>query len=256
MFSNKIFKISLLISVFLFVGGNVFGATFDNFDSYNDGNLNSQGGWVGDVGFQVQATTTQQGLKAVYIASGVGGGIAKTIGLSNGRIIGWIRGNPPTTTDSIALGVSDVGPYSPLAEVYFKSTGNIDFYGETEETILTDYVPDTWYRAEIQWRNSDLKMRARIDNGTWSSWIGTQDCCPSEWTKVEYVSFLNNEGGGYFDSITYNLSYIVISSEFSTSTLAYAGQLFTDLSIPIILIIGLPLGFWVIKKIISLVRAR
>lgn len=38
--------------------------------------------------------------------------------------------------------------------------------------------------------------------------------------------------------------------------LAYAGNLFTDLSLLIILIIGLPLGFWVISRVISLVRAR
>jgi len=38
--------------------------------------------------------------------------------------------------------------------------------------------------------------------------------------------------------------------------LAYAGNLFTDLRYLIVLVIGLPLGFWTIRKIISLVRAR
>jgi len=41
-----------------------------------------------------------------------------------------------------------------------------------------------------------------------------------------------------------------------TDMLGYAGTLFTDLSLLIILVIGLPLGFWVIRKVISLVRAR
>lgn len=48
--------------------------------------------------------------------------------------------------------------------------------------------------------------------------------------------------------------------EFATpdvsASLAYAGTLFTDLKYIIILVIGLPLGFWVIRKVISLVRAR
>lgn len=44
-----------------------------------------------------------------------------------------------------------------------------------------------------------------------------------------------------------------IEPEMISSAMSYAGDLFTDLSLPIILTIGLPLGFWVIKKIISLV---
>jgi len=47
-----------------------------------------------------------------------------------------------------------------------------------------------------------------------------------------------------------------IDAGFVTSTLAYVGQLFTDTSLIVMLAIGLPLGFWVIKKVISLVRAR
>jgi len=52
------------------------------------------------------------------------------------------------------------------------------------------------------------------------------------------------------------LTYITIPAEWATSTLAYAGQLFTDLSLVIVLAIGLPMGFWIIRKIISLVKAR
>jgi hypothetical protein len=38
--------------------------------------------------------------------------------------------------------------------------------------------------------------------------------------------------------------------------LAYAGQLFTDLSTLLLVLIGLPLGFWVVRKVLSLVKAR
>jgi len=37
---------------------------------------------------------------------------------------------------------------------------------------------------------------------------------------------------------------------------AYVGGLFTDLGPIIYLAIGLPLGFWVIRKVIGLVRVR
>jgi len=47
-----------------------------------------------------------------------------------------------------------------------------------------------------------------------------------------------------------------IDAAFITGMLAYVGDLVTDLNLLILLIIGLPLGFWVIRKTISLVRAR
>lgn len=52
------------------------------------------------------------------------------------------------------------------------------------------------------------------------------------------------------------LTYITIPGTFGADLLAYAGDLFTDLTAVIVLAIGLPMGFWVIKKVISLVRAR
>jgi hypothetical protein len=51
-------------------------------------------------------------------------------------------------------------------------------------------------------------------------------------------------------------NYITLPEGFISDLLAYVGQLFTDLNLLVILAIGLPLGFWVIRKAISLVRAR
>ena len=44
----------------------------DNFNSYNDGNLNGQGGWSGHTGFQVQGTVVKEGAKGMIadMASG------------------------------------------------------------------------------------------------------------------------------------------------------------------------------------------
>lgn len=52
------------------------------------------------------------------------------------------------------------------------------------------------------------------------------------------------------------LSIITLPEGFATDALAYAGELFTDISPVVILIIGLPLAFWVIRKTISLFRQR
>jgi hypothetical protein len=49
---------------------------------------------------------------------------------------------------------------------------------------------------------------------------------------------------------------ITLPVGFAGDLLAYAGQLVTDLNVLIVLAIGIPVGFWVIKKVISLVASR
>jgi hypothetical protein len=49
---------------------------------------------------------------------------------------------------------------------------------------------------------------------------------------------------------------ITLPGDFLADITAYAGTLFTDLSTLVVLAIGLPVAFWVIKKVIGLVRAR
>ena len=49
---------------------------------------------------------------------------------------------------------------------------------------------------------------------------------------------------------------ITLPVDFLTTTTAYIGTVFTDLWTLIALAIGLPLAFWVIRRIIGLIRAR
>lgn len=252
------FKIFLLVSIFLFVGSSVSAFNFDSFDTYNDGNLNGQGGWifygVGEDNFEVQATTTQGGsAKAVKLPQSTGNPtIKKFLGLENGSIVGWLQDATSSTTTSIGLYIS--GETSVVGELWFNNTGNIDFWGNTGETILSDYSPDTWYKVEIEWRDSDGYLRARANDGTWSSWLEPQ----GTWLAINYVVLSSGGGVGYWDTLTYEMSIASVSipADFVSSTLAYAGDLFTDLNIVIVLAIGLPIGFWIIRKVISLVRVR
>lgn len=48
--------------------------------------------------------------------------------------------------------------------------------------------------------------------------------------------------------------WISIPENFATTMQAYVGEVFEDLTIPILLVIGLPLAFWFITKVIALVR--
>jgi len=51
-------------------------------------------------------------------------------------------------------------------------------------------------------------------------------------------------------------NYITLPGTFIDDLLAYVGGLFSDLAVVIVLVIGLPLAFWVIRRVIGLVRAR
>jgi len=47
-----------------------------------------------------------------------------------------------------------------------------------------------------------------------------------------------------------------VTTSTTDGILAHVGNLFTDLLPLIILVVGLPLGFWIIRKVINLVKAR
>lgn len=70
----------------------------------------------------------------------------------------------------------------------------------------------------------------------------------------EYVPWTE---GGIFDVVEAPIfTYLEIPAEMPADMLAYAGAFFTDLSLLIVLSVGLPVGFVVIKKVISLVKIR
>lgn len=107
----------------------------------------------------------------------------------------------------------------------------IEIYLETGSSATTYRIPGLW---GIGWP---------------ASWSGS-----ISWSALNYAIY-----GTYSATPTpppATSTYITISSEFATNTLAYAGQLFTDLALPIILTIGLPLGFWVIVKVIEIWTGR
>ena len=51
-------------------------------------------------------------------------------------------------------------------------------------------------------------------------------------------------------------NYITLPETFLADIKAAMDDVFSDLAIPIVLIISLPLAFWFIKKVIGLARAR
>lgn len=47
---------------------------------------------------------------------------------------------------------------------------------------------------------------------------------------------------------------ITLPVDFATTMLAYVGELFTDLTPAIGIIVGVPVGFWVVGKVITLLK--
>jgi len=47
---------------------------------------------------------------------------------------------------------------------------------------------------------------------------------------------------------------ITLPDGFTDDMLAYVGQLFTDLNLLILVVLGIPVAFWIISKVIGLVR--
>lgn len=168
-----LFYIFLVIGL-LGISNTALGATIfeDNFNSYTDGDLNGQGGWVyEDISaktWYVEGTTVYEGTKATAESSGYN--YLKDGTLTNdGRITVYLRWS------SVATG----GPYFTLYEgtagriataLSQTGAGKFDYYSAGWKNI-GDVSADTWYCLEIEWRSSDHKVRYKLDGGAWTNWV-------------------------------------------------------------------------------------
>ena len=159
----------------------------DNFDLYNDGDLNGQGSWSGNAAFDVQGVTVQAGAKAVK-ATAAGVYIEKTFTADpDGNQVFYIRSN---ATDELSHTRLYAGAVHVLSLVMFADAtialGHGDGGGgDTNTTILDPYSANQWYKIEIEWRTSDNKVRARVDDGTWTDWVTAHsDAAFTDMTKV------------------------------------------------------------------------
>ena len=52
------------------------------------------------------------------------------------------------------------------------------------------------------------------------------------------------------------LTLFTLPADFVSSSTAYIGDLFTDLKAPIVLLVGISLGMWIINYVIAKFRSR
>lgn len=144
----------------------------DNFNSYTDGDLNGQGGWSGDVVFDIQGVTVKEGAKAVSCAgTGLPNNIIKVgTSVATGTITVFMRRS--VINDGYSAFILHEGITSVLAVILW-DTGHIQNYNGTDWYDIYSpgtYVVNQWYQIQIEWRISDKKFRFNVDNGGWSAW--------------------------------------------------------------------------------------
>jgi len=171
----------------------------ENFDSYNDGDLNGQGGWSGDTLYDVQGTVVQAGTKAVKCAGGAGSGsIGKSFSPeASGNQIFYMRSTNPTPRQAVVFYEDD----NQLIHVLFYN-GNIVFDGGSGKTTIKSSVSiNTWYKIEVEWRESDGYFRGRVNDGNWTDWVSPLNTYTSV-NKIRLVTYSGTTYDIFVDSFS------------------------------------------------------
>jgi len=256
-----IFLSILAISFLAGVHYPVYAAVNENFDSYTNGALNGQGGWSGSINYTIQGSITQGG-SAKAVKGSSEGEIDKDFSSpqTDGNQIFYF--NASGTNGSDGTEIQDANNWDVIARIVFNG-GNIRLGDWNTGTILGTYTVSNWYKVEAQWRISDGYVKARINDGTWSSWQAPVD---TGWESATNIGLLfngtNPTGGVFWDSLSEpsspppNFSYSFFSTSnpppatgSSSDLTAATGNLFTGEWYLIAAIIAIPLAFYVIQRI-------
>jgi hypothetical protein len=202
-FEPTFFNIGLEPSI-LGNGGTIFE---DDFNSYDDGNLITQGGWADIINgsfFQIQGSVVKEGAKAVSIAGGDSYRYVKKVGTlkADGKITFYFLRTAGAAAEiqfNFMEGAADA--------VWLMMTGNsVEVMNGNSFFSAGSYTDDIWNYVEIEWRSSDHYLRYKVNGGTWTDWYPHH---PSYgWTNgldtVKLGSNINTTGMSYFDYIAEN----------------------------------------------------
>jgi len=141
----------------------------DNFNSYNDGDLNGQGSWSGNSTFKIQGTTVKEGTKAVYWDGSVADATIHKTGttVADGRITFYLRAGQTNKRGLVYIREGTDNKFW----VGFYDDGYIKYSGSSGDTNFGTYSANQWYEFEVEWRSSDKKFRLRVNGGTWTDWF-------------------------------------------------------------------------------------
>ena len=163
----------------------------DNFDSYADGDLNAQGGWSGNAGFDVQGTTVQSGAKAIkFTVSGITNVDITNTGtsISDGSISCYLRKSSVSDADdSSQFNLLTVTQANAILLRFFGNRIDVFDQGIADWfTVKSNLLADVWYLIEIEWHSSpSYQMRMRLDGDSWTAWKTPQADGPYNTVQLE-----------------------------------------------------------------------
>ncbi len=163
----------------------------DNFNSYADGDLNGQGGWVSDnAAVDIQGVVVKEGAKAVRSNAAAGPTFYK---IGTGQVTGTITiyMRVDTTGKAHQVRISEgitwaVLAYISNAGIYWQYLGS----GWVQYAAGADLA--AWYIFQFYWETSPakkVKFRAWKDGAAEGSWTALQNPYADWVTSLSRVSF-------------------------------------------------------------------
>ena len=148
----------------------------DDFNDYNFGYLNGQGGWLATPNYMVSDVPVKEGAKAVFGFSFAVPVQAIKSGalLNDGKITVYVR----------RFDANQQGVFSFIlregTDAKIEVRGNVAYAARFQyiDGLAGSYVNfgpffnvEQWYAVQIEWRSSDHSARYNIDGGTWTDWF-------------------------------------------------------------------------------------
>lgn len=192
-----------------------------DFDGYENGNLNGQGGWSDAWNsLLVQDAVTFGGDKAIQNRAGVGAIGYKELSdefSEKGVVSVKIRIDGNSFSDNQNV----FGLYKGMNEEYvalfrfgnhFDGLKNMLLLSIAESADVAEVEQITqgeWHKISIAWRNGDFKIRIKVDNNDWTEWFPSQ----TTWNKDEPLGIrvslpeADRYGNFYIDDIKSFVAY-------------------------------------------------
>ena len=183
-------------------GGNTF-PFFDNFETYNNGDLNAQGDWDGATEYDVVDSVSKYGSKSVevifYASPDVR--ISKSFtAIESGAVTIHLREDVANIGNKVIQAIF----YNSSSEIFsewhlYGVPMDVRWHDGTGWLKANDLLLETWYKGEIYFRSSDDKIRFFLDGieGT-DGWTDSISGHNANLAKIElYVQGAK----GYYDAI-------------------------------------------------------
>jgi hypothetical protein len=142
----------------------------ENFNSYNNGDLNGQGSWTADTVFDIQGSVVVEGAKAVSATNPDGDYVAVKAGTARttGTVGCYMRSTVNNVANSATFAIREGADY--LCSVNFASNGHIQGQRDSGTDDLGAYSINTWYWVEIYWETSPAhKVKFKVNDGSYSA---------------------------------------------------------------------------------------